>query len=118
MLMGGNVGVNRVKADCLDFTDNRTITEMAFQSPGGFEAPQKRYSYQRTWEVDKKLTLSVFQGERFHLQLIHYGFLCRKMPIQPNGMDNGIPGDLRPIVSFPQQKPIVRLFINKKFREV
>ena len=41
MLMVGNVGVNRVRADCLDFTDVRTIEQMVFQRPGGFEATQK-----------------------------------------------------------------------------
>ena len=35
MLMVGNVGVNRVRADCLDFQGLRTIRQMVFQSPGG-----------------------------------------------------------------------------------
>ncbi len=34
MLMVGNVGVNRVIADCLDFKPIRTIRQMVFQSPG------------------------------------------------------------------------------------
>ena len=41
MLMVGNVGVNRVLGDCLDFTDIRTLQQMVFQSPGGFEATTK-----------------------------------------------------------------------------
>lgn len=41
MLMVGNVGVNRVRADCLDFKDVRSVKQMVFQSPGGFEATQK-----------------------------------------------------------------------------
>jgi len=41
MLMVGNTGVNQVLADCLDFTDIRTISNRLFQSPGGFEATQK-----------------------------------------------------------------------------
>ena len=36
MLMVGNVGINRVIADCLTFKDINTISEMIFQSPGGF----------------------------------------------------------------------------------
>ena len=35
MLMVGNVGVNRVIADCLIFRDIKTISQMVFQSPGG-----------------------------------------------------------------------------------
>jgi N-acetylmuramoyl-L-alanine amidase len=43
ILMVGNVGVNRVKANCLDFKNIRTVSQMVYQSPGGFEATQKGY---------------------------------------------------------------------------
>lgn len=36
MLMVGNVGVNRVLANCLTFKDIRTISEMIYQTPGGY----------------------------------------------------------------------------------
>lgn len=42
MLLVGNVGVNRVRANCLDFKNINTINKMVFQSPGGFEATKKR----------------------------------------------------------------------------
>ncbi|MCG3084703.1 cell wall hydrolase, partial [Anoxybacillus sp. LAT27] len=45
MLMVGNVGVNRILANCLDFRGIRTMSQMVFQSPGGFEAVQKPYFY-------------------------------------------------------------------------
>lgn len=35
MLMVGNVGINRVIADCLTFKDITTISKMVYQSPGG-----------------------------------------------------------------------------------
>ena len=35
MLMVGNVGINRVLADCLTFKDITTISQMVYQSPGG-----------------------------------------------------------------------------------
>lgn len=35
MLMVGNVGINRVLADCLTFRDITTISQMIYQSPGG-----------------------------------------------------------------------------------
>lgn len=66
MLMVGNVGVNRVRANCLDFTDIRNINDMVFQSPGGFEATQKGYFYQRAREIDKALARRIINGERFH----------------------------------------------------
>ena len=55
MLMVGNVGVNRVLSDCLDFKNIRNVNDMVFQSPGGFEATQKGYFYQRAREQEKKL---------------------------------------------------------------
>lgn len=66
MLMVGNTGINRVLADCLDFKNIRTIEEMVFQSPGGFEATQKGYFYQRAREQEKRLARRVIEGERFH----------------------------------------------------
>ncbi|WOV84612.1 cell wall hydrolase [Sporosarcina jeotgali] len=65
MLMVGNVGVNRVRADCLDFTDIRNLDDMVFQRPGGFEATTKGYFYQRAREVDRKLARRAVNGERF-----------------------------------------------------
>ncbi|WP_142506355.1 cell wall hydrolase [Melghirimyces algeriensis] len=64
MLLVGNVGVNRVVADCLDFDDIRTIKQMVFQSPGGFEAVQKPYFYQRARNREIRLANRVIQGER------------------------------------------------------
>lgn len=66
MLMVGNVGVNRVIEDCLDFPNIRTIQDMVYQSPGGFEATQYGYFYQRAREHDKALARRVLRGERFH----------------------------------------------------
>ena len=66
MLMVGNVGVNRVITSCLDFTDVRSIQEMVFQNPGGFEATVKSYFYQRARDSDKALAQRVINGERFH----------------------------------------------------
>lgn len=65
MLLVGNVGVNRVRADCLDFKNVRTIEDMVYQSPGGFEAVQKSYFYQRARPQDMALARRVINGERF-----------------------------------------------------
>lgn len=66
MLMVGNVGVNRVRGECLDFVNIRSIPQMVFQNPGGFEATQKGYFYQRARESDIKLARRVVNGERFY----------------------------------------------------
>ena len=66
MLMVGNVGVNRVRFDCLDFKKIRNVQDMVFQSPGGFEATTKSYFYQRARPQDIALARRVISGERFH----------------------------------------------------
>jgi len=66
MLMVGNTGINRVRADCLDFKDIRTIRQMVYQSPGGFEATQKGYFYQRARQSEIDLARKVIAGQRFH----------------------------------------------------
>ncbi len=66
MLNAGNVMVNRVRAACLDFVDIRTVPQMAFQSPGGFEAVQKSYFYQRARDRDRRLARRVINGERYN----------------------------------------------------
>lgn len=66
MLMAGNVMVNRVRSECLDFVNIRTVPQMAFQSPGGFEAVQHSYFYQRAREVDIRLARKMIAGERHH----------------------------------------------------
>lgn len=65
MLLVGNVGVNRVVADCLDFEGIRTIRDMVYQSPGGFEAVQRSYFYQRPREQDIRLARKIIQGQRY-----------------------------------------------------
>ncbi|MBN2982823.1 MULTISPECIES: cell wall hydrolase [Cohnella] len=66
MLMVGNVGVNRIRGNCLDFRNIRSVSDMAFQSPGGFEAVQKPYFYQRAREADIALARRAVNGERTH----------------------------------------------------
>jgi len=65
MLLVGNVGVNRVRADCLDFRNINSITNMVYQSPGGFEATQMSYFYQAAREIDRRLARRTIKGERF-----------------------------------------------------
>lgn len=64
MLMVGNVGVNRVRGDCLDFVGIRNIEEMVFQRPGGFEATMHSFFYQRARESEIKLARKAVNGHR------------------------------------------------------
>jgi N-acetylmuramoyl-L-alanine amidase len=66
MLMVGNVGVNRILSNCLDFRNIRSMRDMVFQSPGGYEAVQKPYFYQRAREREKRLAKRNINGERQH----------------------------------------------------
>ena len=64
MLHVGTVGVNRVRGDCLDFTKINTITQMVYQTPGGFEATHKSYFYQAARAMDIRLAKRALNGER------------------------------------------------------
>ncbi|RLQ93454.1 cell wall hydrolase [Falsibacillus albus] len=65
-LMVGNVGVNRVMADCLDFKDITSIQKMVYQSPGGFESTQKGYFYQRARGKEISLARKTINGSRYN----------------------------------------------------
>ncbi|GLB59121.1 hypothetical protein NCCP133_12540 [Cytobacillus sp. NCCP-133] len=75
MLMVGNVGVNRVRGNCIDFKDIRSIRRIVFQSPGGFEATQKGYFYQGARQSELDLARQVIKGQPHHpASNAHYGF--------------------------------------------
>lgn len=63
MLMVGNVGINRLRANCSDFKGLRTIPQMIHQ-PHAFEAVTKGYFYQRARENEKQLARRVINGAR------------------------------------------------------
>ena len=66
MLMVGNVGINRILAGCADFKNIRSIRDMVYQSPGGFEAVQKPYFYQKARNSEMTLARKAIAGERYH----------------------------------------------------
>ena len=63
MLMVGNVGVNRVLADCLTFKDITTINKKVYQSPGGFSGPSSSLFYGNPTQTEKNLAQRVLRGE-------------------------------------------------------
>lgn len=70
MLYVGNVIVNRLVADCLDFTDLRSIDDVIFHVQGGnysFEAVQKgNLFYERARPVEKRLAKQTLDYWRDH----------------------------------------------------
>jgi N-acetylmuramoyl-L-alanine amidase len=63
MLMVGNVGINRIRANCSDFKGLRTIPQMIYQ-PHAFEATTKGYFYQRARTAEKRLAQKAIDGVR------------------------------------------------------
>ncbi|MBD0383816.1 cell wall hydrolase [Paenibacillus sedimenti] len=63
MLLVGNVGINRIRANCSDFKNLRTIPQMVHQ-PHAFEALQHGYFYQSARDREKRLARRAVNGER------------------------------------------------------
>lgn len=67
MLMVGNVIVNRAIANCLDFTNVRTITDVIYQSPGGFSGINSSlFNSGSSTTKEKELAARVLKGEYYH----------------------------------------------------
>ena len=65
MLMVGNVGVNRVLADCLTFKDIRSVERMVYQNPGGFSGTESPLFYSSPTTTEKRLADRVLRGEYY-----------------------------------------------------
>ena len=66
MLMVGNVAINRVLGDCLDFSNITSIYQMVYQSPGGFSSINSPLFYNTSNTTEKNLAKRVINGEYFH----------------------------------------------------
>ncbi|MDD2490059.1 MAG: cell wall hydrolase [Bacilli bacterium] len=66
MLMVGNVGINRIVGNCLDFINIRTISEMLYQTPGGFTGKDSPLFFGYSTSLEKRLAERVIRGETFH----------------------------------------------------
>lgn len=66
MLMVGNVGVNRVLADCLTFKGIRTISDMIYQNPGGFAGKDSPLFFSNPTTSERALADRVINGEYYH----------------------------------------------------
>ena len=67
MLMVGNVIVNRAIANCLDFKNIRTITDVVCQKPGGFVGTNSSlFNSGSATTKEKELAKRVLKGEYYH----------------------------------------------------
>lgn len=66
MLMVGNVGVNRVLAKCLTFTNITTISDMIYQNPGGFSGKDSPLFFSNPTTAEQNLADRVIKGEYYH----------------------------------------------------
>ena len=65
-LMVGNVVVNRGIASCLTFSNVNTISEVIYQSPGGFTGVNSPLFYSSPTTAERNLADRVIRGEYFH----------------------------------------------------
>lgn len=66
MLMVGNVGVNRIISNCLTFKDIRTISDMIYQTPGGFVGKDSPLFFSNPTTAQQRLADRVIEGHYFH----------------------------------------------------
>ena len=66
MLMVGNVGVNRVLANCLTFKDITTISDMIYQDPGGFSGKDSPLFFSNPTTSERNLADRVVRGEYYY----------------------------------------------------
>ena len=66
MLMVGNVVVNRVIGDCLDFRDIRSIYDAIYQTPGGFSGVNSSLFVGSPTTKETSLAERILRGEYYH----------------------------------------------------
>lgn len=66
MLMVGNVVVNRVLANCLDFRNISTLSEAIYQNPGGFSGVNSPLFFSNPTAQEQNLANRVIRGEYFY----------------------------------------------------
>lgn len=66
MLMVGNVIVNRVLANCLDFKNVDTISKVIYQNPGGFSGVDSPLFFSNPTTVERNLADRIIRGENYY----------------------------------------------------
>lgn len=110
MLMVGNVGINRIRANCSDFVGLRTIPQMIHQ-PHAFEAVTHGYFYQRARESERRLARRAINGERLWRQSSVCGISDRQGRVPHSGIISRMSAALKRIVFMSRQRKSVRMSI-------
>jgi N-acetylmuramoyl-L-alanine amidase len=66
MLMVGNVTLNRALASCLTFKNVRTLSEVIYQSPGGFSGVNSSLFYSNPTTKEQELADRILKGEYYY----------------------------------------------------
>ena len=66
MLMVGNVGINRVLANCLTFKEILTVNDMVYQNPGGFSGINSPLFFSNPTTQERNLADRVLKGEYYY----------------------------------------------------
>ena len=66
MLMVGNVGINRVLANCLTFVNINSINSMVYQNPGGFSGINSPLFFSNPTTQERNLADRVLKGEYYY----------------------------------------------------
>lgn len=99
MLMVGNVIVNRLKANCLDFIGLRSIPDVIYQVQGGnysFEAVQKgSVFYNRARGVERRLARKNLESWREHPSRFALWYFNPYAPCPPTWYDQPFTGQFK-----------------------
>lgn len=99
MLYVGNVIVNRVLAECIDFRDLRSIEDVIFHVQGGnysFEAVQKgNLFYERARESERRLAKQVLDYWRDHPAKYALWYFNPYGPCPPTWYDQPLTGQFK-----------------------
>lgn len=108
MPLVGNVGVNRVLADCLDFGNIRDMNRMVFQNPGG-SSPHRRDTSISGQDNPRFGWRAVsLTGNVSGRQATRYGFSDRLATARRRGITSPIRDVSKRIVSLARQVKTVR----------
>jgi len=111
MLMVGNVAVNRGIADCLTFKNIRTVSQVIYQTPGGFSGKDSPLFFSAPTTTERRLANLVLKGKYFHPATHAFGFMHLKQADnarQHSGIKDIVAGSKVIVFIY-----LILLFVNK-----
>lgn len=111
MLLVGNVGINRLRANCSDFKGLRTIRQMIYQ-PHAFEAVTHGYFYQRARDSERALARRSINGERRWPAKFSLWYFRPQGTVQPSGITSRLWPDLSHTAFISRRRRRVKMYIT------